>query len=420
MSITSRGLGSVASAILLSMAVLCGLHANAAEKSSAPGEPTVAEVKLLSERGSTRSTRYAVTNKIVTLNGKTHFAWLDSISQTMTATCDHGAETWSAATKVGDGCDNHGGPALTCDSEGFLHIVFGPHHGPFQHCHSARPNDASEWVTLPEFGVNATYPSMVCDDQDTLHIIYRGGGDPRRLLYQRQPKGSVWSEPVALAHSGIEKGYTHFHSSLTIAPDQSLHISYDIYFRPAAKCAGHMMSKDRGATWTLADGAALELPVTPTADAFFKRSETGLGTMGVVCDSKSRPWISVLGSEIWHHDGTQWQCITIADALSGTFAGCKPGSPGPLTIDTRDRVYLPVLMDGDFVLLHSGDRGASFVGLPVFPRDAKLPHTGLQIERPTGHNTVEIPWLLFATGEKGPDCFGKGIYQQVRVVRLKR
>ena len=41
----------------------------------------VASVKLLSEKGSTRSTRYSTANKIVTVGGKTHVAWLDSVSQ---------------------------------------------------------------------------------------------------------------------------------------------------------------------------------------------------------------------------------------------------------------------------------------------------------------------------------------------------
>ncbi len=388
----------------------------------APDAPglEMAGIRILSEHGSTRSTRYAVTNKIVTLDGKTHVAWLDSISQTMVATYDHAAKTWRATVKIGDGKDNHGGPALTCDSEGFLHVVFGPHVGPFQYCRSSRPNDASDWVKLPDFGENATYPSAVFDDKDTLHIIYRGGSKPLKLIYQQLPRGGVWSEPLALACADIKSGYTHYHSSLTVASGQSLHISYDIFHKGAAKAAGHMMSRDRGATWTLADGAAIEVPVTPASDAFFKRTADALKTVGVICDTKDNPWVLVTGPEIWHHDEAGWRCIPIKTALPENVDADKLAGPGPLGLDAEDRLYLPILYDGSVALLHSEDQGKSFRMLNVFPRDEKLPHTGLSIERPTGHHFVQTPWLLFATGEKGPDCYGKGLFQNVRAVRLAR
>jgi len=394
------------------------LCAGAMLGASAEKPLALGSVQLLSERGSTRAARYAVSNKIVTLGGKTHVAWLDSISQTMVATYDRGADAWGDAVKVGDGADNHGGPALTCDSEGFLHIVFGPHTGPFQYCRSARPNDAAAWVKQPEFGDHATYPSMVCDDADTLHIIYRGGDDPRKLLYQRKAKGGAWSAPRILVHPDIKSGYTHYHSALTIAPDDSLHISYDIYRHGAAKCAGHMMSRDHGDTWTLADGSALALPVTPKSEAFFKRVDTALKTAGIVCDSKGRPWITVSGPEVWHHDGAQWRCIVPRQLLPALVDAQELSGVGPPALDVRDRLYVPAMLGREVVMLYSIDQGASFQLLHVFPPDETLPHTGLNMERPTGHHVVEIPWLLFSTGEKGPDCFGEGIFHKVRAVRL--
>ena len=83
-------------------------------------EQAMASIKRLSVHGSTRAARYAAANKIVTLKGKTHVTWLDSVTQTMVATYDHATRTWADAVKVGDGKDNHGGPALTRDSEGHL------------------------------------------------------------------------------------------------------------------------------------------------------------------------------------------------------------------------------------------------------------------------------------------------------------
>ena len=386
-------------------------------------DPTleVAAIKVLSERGSTRATFYPQSNKIVTLQQKTHVAWLDSISEIMVATCDHACGEWGSAVKVGTGQDNHGGPALTCDSEGYLHIIFGPHHGPFQHHRSARPNNASQWIKLPTFGENATYPSVVCDEKDTLHIIYRGGSDPRKLIYQRRPKGGPWSVPRILAQAPIKSGYTHYHCELAIAPNNTLHVAYDIYFNGTATCAGHLMSVNRGDTWSLADGSPLDLPVTPETDAFFKRAEPTLRTFNITCDMQGQPWISVTGPqglELYHHDGKRWNVIPLARTVPPEVAVDQLGGYISMTVDSKNRLYVMTTLAGNVVLLYSVDKGRTFRLLRVFPRDENLPHRGPNIERPTGHHRVDVPWLLFCTGEKGPDCFGKGLYNVTRAVRL--
>ena len=76
-------------------------------------------------------------------------------------------------------------------------------------------------------------------------------------------------------------------------------------------------------------------------------------------------------------------------------------------------------LKGRVALLYSTDRGKTFSCLEVFPPDSQLPHTGLGLERPTGHNAVNTPWLLFSTGEKGPDNFGKGIFHKVRAAQFR-
>lgn len=386
-------------------------------------DPTlkVVAVKVLSERGSTRATFYPQSNKIVTLRQRTHVAWLDSISEIMVATYDHASEEWGSTVKVGTGQDNHGGPALTCDSEGYLHIIFGPHSGPFQHCRSARPNDASQWIKLPDFGNNATYPSVVCDEKNTVHIIYRGGNNPRKLIYQRRPNRGLWSAPRILARAPIKSGYTHYHCELAIGPDHTLHVAYDIYFNGAATCAGHMVSANRGDTWTLADGSQLVLPVTPETDAFFKRAEPTLRTFNIACDTQGHPWISVKGPEgieLYHHDRKRWEAIQLARTLPSEVAADQLSGYVSMTLDSKDGLYVMTSLADGIVLLHSANKGQSFQLLPVFPRDENMPHRGPNIERPTGHHRVDVPWLMFCTGEKGPDCFGEGLWNVTRAVRL--
>jgi hypothetical protein len=431
--------GGRVSAVVVSLGLLPGLGSQTAVAGSQPDDVIeIAQTKLLSEHGSTRATRYAVTNKIITIDGKTHVAWLDSISNTMVATYDHASGRWGQAVKVGSGTDNHGGPALTRDSQGYLHVIFGPHADvPFQHCRSAKPNDSSEWIKLDAFGHHPTYPSAVCDEHDALHVIYRGGltrGHPFKLIHQRRTRDGVWTEPRALAEAPADwKGYTHYHSSIAIAVDQTLHVAYNLYYNGAAKHAGHMTSRDRGKTWELADGSPLDLPVGVESNAFFARTEEAFKVTNVVCDSAGHPWISLAdarskaGPTIYHHDGNTWRSFCPAQRTAPRIPLSELSFGGSLTIDSQDGIYVGLTLGphvvgglkGDVVLLYSVDRGKSFRRLDVFPPDVGLPHTGLSLERPTGHNVVETPWLLFSTGEKGPGCFGKGIYHEVRVVELR-
>jgi len=419
--------------------ILAGGFARAADDTSTENETIeVAHVRLLSEHGSTRAARYATANKIVTLGGKTHVAWLDSVSNTMVATYDHASGEWGPAVHVGSGTDNHGGPALTCDGQGHLHLIFGPHgDAPFQHCRSARPNDATEWVELEGFGHHATYPSAVYDGEDTLHVIYRGGPTrrhPYKLLYQRKPKDGPWSDPRPLVEAPPAwKGYTHYHASIAISPQGTLHVAYDVYFDGAAKRAGHVTSRDRGRTWTLADGTPLDLPVGTESDAFFARTDAAFKVLNCVCDSHDRPWIALgdartgAGPTVYHHDGQSWQSFCPGKRTSPEIAVGELGYECSITVDRRDGIYVATTLGttttggvhGRVVLLYSNDDGRRFRCVRVFPADPQLPHTGLSLERSAGQHLVDAPWLLFSTGEKGPDCFGRGIYHRVHAVQFR-
>ncbi len=398
--------------------MLISVLACAATAAFGQGTPRVASTKVLSERGSTRATRYMVSNKIVTIDGKTHITWLDSISEIMVATYDHAGGTWGEPVHVGSGTDNHGGPALLSDSGGHLHIIFGPHAGPFHHCVSAQPNNTAEWTRQEDFGVDGTYPSAVFDTDDTLHIIYRGGPYPaKRLVYQRKPEGQPWSGLTDLAASPLESGYTHFHSSLAIAPDQSLHVAYDIFYDGVAKCAGYLTSSDRGDTWTLADGGAAQLPITPDQDAFFRRDEDQLTVASIVCDSAGRPWVSLTRLELWLFDAGEWRVIRPA-ATSPFADDVGSGAFGTLTIDARDRLYWLGPIGREYQLFYSADAGQTWSLHSVAKPLPDMPLMGPSLERPTGHNTVTVPWALFSHGPKGPDLFGEGIHHRVTAAQL--
>jgi hypothetical protein len=229
------------------------------------------------------------------------------------------------------------------------------------------------------------------------------------------------------------KGYTHYHASITISATGTLHVAYDVYYDGAAKRAGHMTSGDQGHSWELADGAPLGLPVGIESDAFFARTDEAFKVVNVACDSEDRPWISLAdarsgaGPTIYHHDGRSWRFFCPGKRTSPEIPVRELGLEGSLTVDRQDGMYVATTLgtsvtggvQGGVVLLYSADRGRHFRCLSVFPPDPRLPHTGLSLERPTGHHAVEEPWFLFSTGEKGPDCFGRGIYHRVHVVQVR-
>ena len=74
---------------------------------------------------------------------------------------------------VGEAYDNHGGPALSVDSEGYLHIVYHPHHHPMRYRRSNRPHDSSEWEDEVLFGDRLTYPTLMCGPDNTLILTAR-------------------------------------------------------------------------------------------------------------------------------------------------------------------------------------------------------------------------------------------------------
>ena len=147
---------------------------------------------LLSRQGCGRATGYAESNKIVTWRRRTHVAWLDSPPEgfrVRVRSCDRDTGEWSPMVTVGHAYDNHGGPALTVDSAGYLHLVYFPHHHPMCYRRSRRPGDASEWEDEIRFGERLTYPTLLCGADDTLVL------SARRRFADRPWEVELWERP---------------------------------------------------------------------------------------------------------------------------------------------------------------------------------------------------------------------------------
>lgn len=391
---------------------------------------------VLSESGCGRATGYAETNKIVTLAGKTHVAWLDSKGKEFLVrvrTLDRATGQWSPATTVGRAYDNHGGPALTVDSAGHLHIVYYPHHHPFRYRRSKKPNDASSWEEEVSFGSRCTYPTLLCGPHDTLYLTCRESGpDPWVLnLYTKQRNGP-WEGPRTIIRAE-DKGYSHFQEALCWGAEPgTIHLSCRIYGGSPRRghTVGYLRSDDSGKTWRTAAGRELALPATAsTVDRIAQdREGTGVGyrSGAIAVDPEGIPhvlygsydevplpaWIATPGQ-----DG-RWHSRPVRPDLPAEWDGWGLTLPGGITFGEEGRLFValtlirpPNLADttiwghptSEVLFLESDDRGETFRSRVLSAVDPGRPHWLPNLERPTGHNVVDTPGLIYTDGSRGKD-----------------
>ncbi len=408
--------------------------------------------KRLSTNGSTRATAYSMSNKIITVKekGKIFVSWLDLVSDIQIATYDLNAKTWSPPVLLGKGEDNHSGPALTMDSQGYLYAIFGPHHGPFQLRRSSKPFDARKWEPAQRFAHKATYPSLVCDGNDTLHLTYRGEdrvsqerGGGWWLVYQRRVKGGAWSTPRALFKPRKPFKYTQFGNALAVSKDGTLHLGFHVYAGDPLDALGthlgYLRSRDNGETWESAQAAKIKLPATQSSNCFIEKGPSKNMRVGnLVVDLNGRPWLTGVHLEkgnstalLWHLEGETWQSRDLGKFIQKDFPG-QSLCGATLTFDRNGTLYVMGAINSnkekpwgdptqEIVLLTSSDEGKSFSVIPISKPDAKTPNWLPSIERPHGIEPIGIPSLLFTSGDKGQ--FGKnkeGSPTKVYFVKLEQ
>lgn len=400
----------------------------------------VAFKKVLSTNGSTRATAYSMSNKIISADGKIFVAWLDQVADIRVKCYDSASDTWSETVLMGTGIDNHSGPAITMDSEGYIYAVFGPHHGPFQFVRSSAPYSIEKWDRLPEFGYTATYPSLICGPDDMLHITYRGGDEPWKIMYQQKPKNGEWSQPRELVDSSVKDGYTQYGNSLAVAADSTLHLGFHIYdvHPQAGKFVGYLRSRNNGATWETAEGVQVELPAMPESPCFLEQSpELDMRVTTLVTDAESNPWFLAIHLEarprtvkMWHHDGAQWHETDLLPIIQQNHPGHEV-LYGTLTFDGDGMLYIVATIQNadvekwwgdpslEVILLTSSDNGQSFTVQPISEPDPNLPNWLASIERPFNHEPIGVPSFMFTHGGPGEGVTG-GNATEVVFVRLKK
>lgn len=393
---------------------------------------------LVSSQGSGRATAYLESPKIITYDDRTHVAWLDSVEEGFRVrirTLDRIAGTWSETYTLGEAQDNHGGPALTIDGEGYLHVLFYSHHHPFRYRRSLKPNDASAWTPFEEFGQNLTYPALVCASDGTLIMTARRSHENRPWeleMWEKSP-GKPWQRRSAILRSRHSE-YAQFAASLAWGDDHStLHLASRIYETPTSESevpittVVYLRSPDAGITWTLRNGTPVDIPATAeTADVIASgRGNEGrvlnAGSIGVnprgepavpysvrVQDSSTAYLATPMTDGRWRHLALNpFLPPTWRDGDMFMHGGVSFGVSGDPTI-AATVMHVPV--DGidwghtttELVLLSSSDGGKTFDGTVSSPADPEIPRWMPNLERPTGFNKMPpSPSLLYTEGVRG-------------------
>jgi len=325
------------------------------------GTVRVASEVTLSDRASTRGTLYTMSRKIITHEGRTHVAWLDHLASCKVATLDRATGQWGPPVWLGDGIDNHCGPALTIDSAGHLHAIIGSHGTidldppvPFQYRRSLRAGDGSLWTAPRMVGARPTYPSLVCDRDDNLWVAYRGRAaaptwmwnyPTPALMLQKLPAGDKeWLEPVELARSSEPRGYAFWGNSLAVDGRNRLHVAFSFYTQvddvSRSPAVGYLRWNTDGDGWTKADGTKTPPPVgIRSCDIVASCEDRVHRVSNIVCDSQDRPYMVVWSgapaeaggagtagageAALYWHDGQSWQSRPLLDEARAAHPGCS-------------------------------------------------------------------------------------------------
>jgi hypothetical protein len=232
------------------------------------------------------SAHSGIPSSVVSRNGRIHVAWAEATEPeenapgvpTFVITYDRASGTLGKPALIGYGPpanDVHNSPSITMDSKGYLHALIGTHGRTFKYARSLQPNTADGgWTEAEDIGpgLRQTYVGLVCDSQDTLHVVFRlwqnnpdifPAGHYAALTHMSKRPDEPWSAPQPLVVAAFSE-YSIFYHRLTVDRTGDLFLSYDYWSTFWFYRTDHVGSRralltspDGGKTWKLAGNADL-------------------------------------------------------------------------------------------------------------------------------------------------------------------
>lgn len=381
--------------------------------------------------------------KVVRLGDGLLCTWIDASRQNRWALVDVETGVRLAGGCLGEpGLDNHCGAALAVAPSGEVHAVVGGHHSPLTHY---RWNPAQDETPSPEAVIEAaaTYPSLVCDAQATLHLAFRCRHDDVWTLdCTRRPHGGSWSTPQPLARAA-KRGYIYWTNALALGPQGTIHLVL-ANTRPRAggsryHGASHLLSEDGGLNWRQFDGGPLSLPAAVTGltliegpDASddrieppdYEEAHAAPGPLNYnylqmllsnpVVDDEGAPWVVVHngltgGAVLYRGSEAGWAGTPLLDAVHGLYPGWRIHQQSTLSRHadgTLDGVLMVAPRDApgwgpdetELVRLWIDPEGEFRRVAPVCEPDASTARWLPSLERGSGERAPDVPALLYTSG----------------------
>ena len=272
---------------------------------------------------------------------------------------------WGPTVTVGENplgdADTHGAPAMIVDKEGYIYVFFGSHGGKQIYKRSKRPNDISEWLSMPPVSGGMTYPCATLLADNSIVLIGRAG-------HHRSPwvemvgtdLGTSWSKARSIldfrpnaAYGSVKPGVDGKTVHFTFSLQQKVNLQDRAIYKYRNDCSRHWhtwiwderhdcyyMWRDEQGAWRNIKGEELTLPVsleTARDKCQVFRADWPHhgqhGTMGI--DENNKPGIVFLDGVLpkdkndWHSDnvnytykyarwdGSQWVVsdITTTDSM---------------------------------------------------------------------------------------------------------
>lgn len=388
------------------------------------------EIITLSNQGCDRATAYRMSNKILRRPDGLYVTWIDAQFRNILACVDPDTGASEELPPIAQGFDNHCGGALANTPDGNLHFMAGSHGQAFIHRYTKTPLDPSSWSLPRALGIGATYPSMVCDKQGTLHMVNRSSqftGHWCVTITKRLP-GEDWDWPYRLVEMPAPR-YSFPGNSLTIGPDGTLHLLIEFYKTYSDDHVGshsaavtHLESPDGAATWFHDDGREVAIAPVTLEDSHPVKFKGGgnLRPGNIIVLPNNNPSFTIWDS----HDGTAelavrdsnrtWHFTDLTDHIRSMHPDLVPSDAPQIAVDKNGMLVIVCTIAADCRWGHPEGR---LVILWVNPgngavtRSESIPQSGpgrpdwlASIEK----NNVGTPdndlFLLYMSGKVGDVC----------------
>jgi hypothetical protein len=241
-------------------------------------------------------------NSLVTFKNTQYIAYYDEQQNVVLGKRDINSKDWELKVTPykGDATDAHKSISIMVDGDGFLHMSWGMHGGPFNYCKSLSAGSLDLGPKVPMTGFkekSVTYPEFYRLVNGNLLFLYRDGGSGNGSLmlnsYNIQTK--KWTNLQDGWINGENQRSPYW--QMVIDNKGAIHISW--VWRETGDVSTnndmcYAMSEDGGITWKKSTGEMYKLPITAaTAEYALKIPEKSdlINSTSIAVDEKDNPYI---------------------------------------------------------------------------------------------------------------------------------